>query len=111
MSTESATLRFALLSALVDCTREQWVALQQDDLTRFSEITRKRAEIIDELLSANEIDSAPPPNVVQLPTALNLQDRADDVRALDLTIRTILEQDQRNDRLLELKLELTGPAS
>lgn len=111
MPSDFATRQFSLLTAVLQLARSQWSALELTDLARFQDFRYQRQELIAELHELRAGHTAMPVNVVRIGTELSLGDEADSAIAIDLVIRLIFAQDEKNDWLLRQELPLLTEAS
>ena len=97
--------------------RSPWCALEQDSLAHFQGMLDERDQLIAELEALVDAEAAsgdgPPANVVAFPGAVTGSE--EDVIALDVVLRGVLDRDRANEELLrtrmdELKQELPALA-
>jgi hypothetical protein len=91
-----------LLTRLLHLARAQHDALLQERLDQFLALMGEREQIIADLIANAE--QAPPPNVTVLPRAgWDISD-PDVKAAIDGLLRSVLTQDDENERLLRTQL-------
>lgn len=104
-----AAQKFEILCAVFERARAQSAALEADDLPTFLEILDERDELLAQLQQLVDSMGELPENVVAFPNELNQRVSHDDKLALDTVIRGIVEHDERNEALLNARLdELAG---
>lgn len=90
-----------LLTRLLSVAREQGRALAADDLDRFLTLMDAREHLLGDLIT---LDQAPPANILPFPTiAAGFDDDAKD--AMRGLIRSILAQDEENERALRHQMD------
>lgn len=100
-----AAEKFEILCAVFERARAQRHALEADDLATFLSILDERDELLRQLQRLVEDMPELPENVVAFPNELNERTLHDDMLALDTVIRGIVSHDERNETLLNDRLQ------
>lgn len=102
--TDLATLRqHQLLTQLLSLARAQGVALVEDRLDDFLALMDERERVVHDLI---ELEQSPPPaNVLPFPTLAPTLGDPDARAAMRGLIRSILGQDDANERTLRAQME------
>ena len=92
-----------LLGKLLGLAREQAKALEAERIDQFLALMDEREELMSTLL---QLEQAPAPaNIVPLPRLTPAGSDADVKAAMGSLIRSIIEQDDQNERTLRLLME------